>query len=249
MREIATITATDEVTTTLLVDADVDGRRSQIVRAAAAVLGRQGYAETSLKDVAREAGVAPGLLHYYFESKEELLLEVVTVTERQMVANWKAVVEAVDDPLERIVTGLDHAEARCADQPEFFRLLLDLYTVSLSSPALRTRCAALRSPPGRRDRDRAPSSARAGFQRTRWLPHASSPVPILSAIDGIALSSLVVQQATARAVPRAQGAIALAGRHRIRHCRAGPARRPPRGDAQPPPLGGSAGGEGRRSRC
>ena len=44
MREIATISATDEVTTTSAVYLDDDGRRSQIVRAAAAVLGRQGYA-------------------------------------------------------------------------------------------------------------------------------------------------------------------------------------------------------------
>jgi TetR/AcrR family transcriptional repressor of bet genes len=190
------ISATDEVTTALLVDADVDGRRSQIVRAAAAVLGRQGYAETSLKDVAREAGVAPGLLHYYFESKEELLLEVVTVTERQMVANWKSVVEAVDDPLERIVTGLDHAEARCAEQPEFFRLLLDLYTVSLSSPALRTRCATLRA----HLIDEIEIELRQVLGR---LPAYSLVTPrelagaVLSAIDGIALSSLVVEQATA----------------------------------------------------
>ncbi|MGD0194406.1 MAG: TetR/AcrR family transcriptional regulator [Candidatus Dormibacteria bacterium] len=196
MREIATITATDEVATVSLGGVDDDGRRSQIVRAAAAVLGRQGYAETSLKDVAREAGVAPGLLHYYFESKEELLLEVVTVTERQMVANWKAVVEAVDDPLERIVTGLDHAEARCAEQPEFFRLLLDLYTVSLSSPALRTRCARLRA----HLIDEIEIELRQVLGR---LPAYSLVTPrelagaVLSAIDGIALSSLVVQQATA----------------------------------------------------
>src|ERR1700730_19332662 len=91
-------------------DLDDAGRRVQIVRAAAAVLGRQGYAETSLKDVAREAKVAPGLLHYYFDSKEDLLLEVVMVTERQMGADWKAEVEAMDDPLERIVTRPDHAE-------------------------------------------------------------------------------------------------------------------------------------------
>jgi AcrR family transcriptional regulator len=196
VREIATITATDEVATVSLGGVDDDGRRSQIVRAAAAVLGRQGYAETSLKDVAREAGVAPGLLHYYFESKEELLLEVVTVTERQMVANWKAVVEAVDDPLERIVTGLDHAEARCAEQPEFFRLLLDLYTVSLSSPALRTRCARLRA----HLIDEIEIELRQVLGR---LPAYSLVTPrelagaVLSAIDGIALSSLVVQQATA----------------------------------------------------
>lgn len=196
MREIATISATDEVTTTSAVYLDDDGRRSQIVRAAAAVLGRQGYAETSLKDVAREAKVAPGLLHYYFESKEELLLEVVTVTERQMVANWKAVVEAVDDPLERIVTGLDLAEARCADQPEFFRLLLDLYTVSLSSPALRARCASLRT----HLVDEIEIELRQVLGR---LPAYSLVSPrelasaVLSAIDGIALSSLVVQQAPA----------------------------------------------------
>ncbi len=196
MRNIATINATDEGTAVQGVDADEAGRRAQIVRAAATVLGRQGYAETSLKDVAREAKVAPGLLHYYFESKEELLLEVVTVTERQMVASWKAVVEAVDDPLERIVTGLDHAEARCADQPEFFRMLIDLYTVSLSSPALRVRCAALRT----HLMDEVEVELRQVLGR---LPAYSLVSPrelagaILSAIDGIALSGLVAQQQAA----------------------------------------------------
>lgn len=193
VREIATISALGEATAVPGADIDDAGRRSQIVRAAAAVLGRQGYAETSLKDVAREARVAPGLLHYYFESKEDLLLEVVTVTERQMVANWRAVVEAVEDPLERIVTGLDHAEARCTEQPEFFRLLLDLYTVSLSSPALRIRCARLRN----HLVDEIEIELRQVLGR---LPAYSLVSPrelagtVLGAIDGIALSGLVVEQ-------------------------------------------------------
>ena len=196
MRQIAAIGAGGEGTTVQGSEGDEPGRRNQIVRAAAAVLGRQGYAETSLKDVAREARVAPGLLHYYFDSKEELLLEVVMVTERQMVADWKAVVEAVEDPLERIVTGLDHAEARCADQPEFVRLLLDLYTVSLSSPALRVRCASLRT----HLVDEVEIEVRQVLGR---LPAYSLVAPrelagaILSAIDGIALSVLVVQQPAA----------------------------------------------------
>jgi AcrR family transcriptional regulator len=193
VRQIATISARDAGTTVQGAEVDEAGRRSQIVRAAAVVLGRQGYAETSLKDVAREAKVAPGLLHYYFDSKEELLLEVVMVTERGMVADWKAVVEAVDDPLERIVTGLDHAEARCADTPEFFRMLLDLYTVSVSSPALRVRCASLRT----HLTDEIEIELRQVLGR---LPAYSLVSPrelagaILSAIDGIALSVLVVQQ-------------------------------------------------------
>lgn len=196
MRDIATIGAMAEGTRATGAEIDEAGRRIQIVRAAAAVLGRQGYAATSLRDVAREAKVAPGLLHYYFESKEDLLLEVVMVTEREMIASWKAVVEAVDDPLERIVTGLDHAEARCADQPEFFRLLLDLYTVSLSSPALQVRCAALRV----HLIDEIEVEVRQVLGR---LPAYSLVSPrelaaaMLSAIDGIALSGLVVQHPTA----------------------------------------------------
>jgi AcrR family transcriptional regulator len=196
VKHIATITALDEGIGVHEADVDDAGRRTQIVRAAAAVLGRQGYAETSLKDVAREARVAPGLLHYYFESKEDLLLEVVMVTERVMVASWKAVVEAVDDPLERIVTGLDHAETRCAEQPEFFRLLLDLYTVSLSSPALRVRCAGLHT----HLIDEIEIELRQVLGR---LPAYSLIAPrelagaILGAIDGIALSELVVLQPAA----------------------------------------------------
>jgi AcrR family transcriptional regulator len=174
-------------------DVDDPGRRSQIVHAAAAVLGRQGYGATSLKDVAREARVAPGLLHYYFESKEELLLEVVVVMERQMIAEWKAAIEGIEDPLERIVAGLDHVEAQCADQPEFFRLVLDLYTVGLSSPVLRVRCAELSS--------HLVDEIEVEVRRTLGpLPAYALVTPhdlagtIAAAINGIALSGLVLQQ-------------------------------------------------------
>ncbi len=178
------------------VEIDDAGRRSQIVHAAAAVLGRQGYAATSLKDVAREAKVAPGLLHYYFESKEELLLEVVVVMERQMISEWKSAVGGLEDPLERIVAGLDHAETRCTEQPEFFRLLLDLYTVGLSSPALRVRCAELCS----HLVDEIELEVRRVFGSLPAYTLVSPRVlagTIADAIDGIALSGLVLQQSVA----------------------------------------------------
>jgi len=48
--------------------------QARIVDAAFKALVEGGYHETSMKDIASEAGVATGLAHYYFESKEELLL-------------------------------------------------------------------------------------------------------------------------------------------------------------------------------
>ncbi len=50
--------------------------RERIVAAAYRVLSEQGSHATSIKEIAKAAAVAPGLVHYYFESKEQLLLEV-----------------------------------------------------------------------------------------------------------------------------------------------------------------------------
>ena len=41
------------------------------------MLSRQGYENTSIKDIAEDAGVAQGLVHYYFKSKQQLVLAVL----------------------------------------------------------------------------------------------------------------------------------------------------------------------------
>ena len=49
----------------------------RILQAAFTVLSRQGYENTSIKDIAEEAGVAQGLVHYHFKSKQLLVLAVL----------------------------------------------------------------------------------------------------------------------------------------------------------------------------
>src|SRR5919201_2038818 len=54
------------------------GERAQrIVDAMRASVARRGAAGSTFDHVAREAGVSRGLLHYYFGTKERLLVEVV----------------------------------------------------------------------------------------------------------------------------------------------------------------------------
>ena len=48
-------------------------RRKTILRAAVEVFARKGYHGCRIADVAREAGVAYGLVYHYFKNKEELL--------------------------------------------------------------------------------------------------------------------------------------------------------------------------------
>ena len=50
--------------------------REKILQAAFTVLSRQGYENASIKDIAEEAGVAQGLVHYHYKSKQQLVLSV-----------------------------------------------------------------------------------------------------------------------------------------------------------------------------
>jgi AcrR family transcriptional regulator len=54
-----------------------DEVRARLVRAAAAVFAREGYAGTRIMDIVREAGVSTGAVYGRFRSKNELLREAV----------------------------------------------------------------------------------------------------------------------------------------------------------------------------
>ena len=54
-----------------------DERRAQILTCARRLFSERNYGAVSSEEIAREAGVARGLLHHYFGTKRELYLEVV----------------------------------------------------------------------------------------------------------------------------------------------------------------------------
>jgi AcrR family transcriptional regulator len=69
-----------------------DVRREEILRAAAAVVSRKGFARTRVSDVAVELGISPGLVFYHFDSKERLLSEAFSVAaERDLAALENAI--------------------------------------------------------------------------------------------------------------------------------------------------------------
>jgi AcrR family transcriptional regulator len=53
-------------------------RHQEILEAASRVITDRGLAETRISDIAERCGVSPGLILYYFESKDRLLVEALT---------------------------------------------------------------------------------------------------------------------------------------------------------------------------
>lgn len=56
---------------------NTEERRAQIADALLTVMAREGYGRATIAAIAREAGLTPGLLHYHFESKREILIHLV----------------------------------------------------------------------------------------------------------------------------------------------------------------------------
>ncbi len=71
-----------------------EGRRRDILVAAAHVFARDGYAGASLDDVAAKIGVTKGVIYYYFRSKEEILTEIRATAIRDAIARIEAIIAA-----------------------------------------------------------------------------------------------------------------------------------------------------------
>lgn len=73
---------------------DNDERQEQILRAAAAVIIRQGYDKTTMSDIADEAGVSRGTVYLYFKGKEELFDALLYWEWMQYTRTWLDAIES-----------------------------------------------------------------------------------------------------------------------------------------------------------
>src|SRR5436190_23436146 len=81
-------------------------RASLIVEAMRSSVAARGIAGSTFDHVAREAGVSRGLLHYYFGTKERLLVEVVRRecdVSRQRLERGVSGADSVDDGIGAVV--------------------------------------------------------------------------------------------------------------------------------------------------
>ncbi|MGI8418162.1 MAG: TetR/AcrR family transcriptional regulator [Nakamurella sp.] len=88
-----------------LTEENREARRAEIVAAARRCFSRDGFHQTSMPDVAAEAGVSTGAPYRYFSSKEEIILEVAGEAFRVLLRPIERLVESDEvASLEDLVT-------------------------------------------------------------------------------------------------------------------------------------------------
>jgi AcrR family transcriptional regulator len=169
---------------------NLDSEKAQrIVAAMRESVGSRGAAASTFDQVAQEAGVSRGLLHYYFGSKERLLVEVVRHdSEIRMQRLEEALGRAgsVEAIVEVLVT---HLENFLESDPAGAALIYELFSAARHNDEIRVEMAEL----FRRSREHVAEALREKEREgvVRLRGDAEAVASILFAMgDGIALQIL-----------------------------------------------------------
>src|SRR3954447_1855500 len=122
----------------------LEGDKAQrIIAAMRASVAARGAAASTFDQVAREAGVSRGLLHYYFGSKEQLLVEVVRHdcdVKIEAMEERLARADSVDAIVQALVYGL---EEFVEEEPGSQAVTYEMLSASRHSDEIRAELAEL----------------------------------------------------------------------------------------------------------
>jgi AcrR family transcriptional regulator len=168
----------------------LSGEKAQrIVEAMRRSVARRGTAGSTFDHVSREAGVSRGLLHYYFGTKEQLLVETVRrdcELRLERLERRLATAQTAEDFIEEMAQNL---EAIVREDPDFVTLLFELFTLSRHNDDIAVEYAQLM----RRTREHVAAmlaaAQREGILHLHAEPEAVAEI-LFSLGDGLALRML-----------------------------------------------------------
>ena len=166
--------------------------RARLLQAAARVYARRGFGGATLDEVAGEAGFTKGAVYGHFGSKENLLMALMEEHLTQQVIDQVALFDRERTTWERPLAGSERWMQGLDEDPDPFRLFVELWTYAQRDERLRARLAdglgALRDTFARFATDSAldaglAPSAGAGEQFANVMLGLGLGLPMLKLID------------------------------------------------------------------
>lgn len=164
--------------------------KERVLDAAIAVLSDRGITQTSIQDIASNAGVAKGVVLYHFASKDQLLEQVLERACQRVEARVRSVFEQPEMPLERVRRAVLEMWYLRRDASPEFRVLSELHVLSRQKPELAQAF-------GRMYRRSRQQLVEVGFNELIRLglkpkvPLDVAPRLLMALLDGLAMQHLV----------------------------------------------------------
>ena len=100
-----------------------ESSRNAILQAALRLFAERGYHATTIEAIAREAGIAKGLVYNYFSSKQELLRQLVLLGFREFEELLPELLRTAD-PVQRLHVLFELSGKLIQEKTEFYRLYM-----------------------------------------------------------------------------------------------------------------------------
>jgi AcrR family transcriptional regulator len=121
-------------------------KRIRILEALSLCLQEKPFSRTSIKEIAATAGVNHGLLHYYFESKEDILshyIDYVIFHYQSIFEEWLAGMEKADiDKRELVESFFDYMNDRITLNRQLSTVFIEIWEIGIYNPAIRKKLQA-----------------------------------------------------------------------------------------------------------
>jgi uncharacterized protein (TIGR02246 family) len=114
----------------------VEERRTEILEVTCEVVIERGFAATRIADVAKRLGVSSSLIHYHFDSKEQLLAEAFSHYARKELAEMEAEVEAAPTSVGQLDRAVNNSVPEGSGDVEWM-LWIDGWGEALRNPMMR----------------------------------------------------------------------------------------------------------------
>ena len=99
-----------------------------MIKAAYNVVGQKGYYNFTIRDIAQEAGMSTGLVHYYFKNKEHLLLSLLKEINKNILTTLNRSISKAQDPREKLNIFMRQAFDLVTNEKYYSFLVLDFWT-------------------------------------------------------------------------------------------------------------------------
>ena len=111
-----------------------DDKAQAILDAACRCLSEKGHTATTISEIAAEAGVSRGLLHYYFKNKEELMAMALRAAGEAMFGLFEDAF-ARSESAKDLAAGLTRMlRTLVGSDPAYMNLTLECWTMARESP-------------------------------------------------------------------------------------------------------------------
>jgi AcrR family transcriptional regulator len=163
---------------------------AHIIEAASTVLARQGYAKTSLMDIAREAGMSKGAVHYHFPTKESLIGQVLQKALKQVQERTLSAWAEGEDSTGSTRSSLEELWRLRAKRTDEALIVADLLVQSLHDEQLRPQMASFYAEAADQMRSHLEQLQTTLGVRFK-VPLEFLPRLILAVLDGLSMQSYV----------------------------------------------------------